>query len=66
MDWVEKDSADFRKHATKSFATHVILSELESIPRMERRIGAVDMEVKNLKGMHSGRRVKRERSEPEK
>ena len=62
--WVTTDATDFRKVATKAFASHVVLSEFENVARMGRRIEALDTEVRNLKGMHAGRKLKREASEP--
>ena len=62
--WVTTDAADSRKVATKAFASHVVMSEFENVARMGRRIDALDTEVRNLKGMHAGRKLKREGSEP--
>ena len=63
--WVTTDPTDFRKFATKTFPTHVVLAEFDNVPRMGRRVEALDTEVRNLKGMHKGRTLKRELSDPE-
>ena len=63
--WVEKDAGDFRKYAGSMFAQHVILSEGAKVEKIRKRIKAVDIEVKNLKGMQAGRRaLKSEDSDP--
>ena len=55
--WVEKDASHFRKYASLQFAQHIILSEGAKCEKIRKRIHAVDVEVKNLKGMQAGRRA---------